>query len=301
MANFNSKEDNGFNLKINFSENLSFSYKYYTFIIHQYFLNVADVVLHNFIYDNEFWFIDSEKCTAKYNTYKKFTIRVDFDKKNNSPELVISYDGATKVSKKSILDCTHENIASELFSNVIFEKQLYKFKFRPEAAKRSPENVFPIVNYRLHRPLGIDFDKPDISNKCKRYKVNIDEFLSTYLNRAEFKKIIPHTGQWQIIPDSNVKRTKFGSNKLLFGNDAKDIIPHEGIKTGGPIELVKADHVKLFFIYHTDDKKNLEELKKFINGQRGFLSFARYLKFLPTFNEADNIEFKDKDNPMPDV
>jgi len=302
---FNQQEESAFTLNINISENPSFSYKYYTWLIHEHFKNNADVVLENFIYDNEFWFIENSLCTDKYNSYKKFTIRVDFEHTKNTPELVISFDGVSKVSVKSVEQCANEGISSELFSKVIYEKKLFKYKFLPEEAKYHYDEIFPIVNYRLHEPLEIDFDKPDLSNKCLKYKNNIDTFFTKYINTDDFKKVIPHSGTWQFIPENKIFRTSFGSNKLLFGKDkdvdVKEIIPHEGMKAGGPITRIMADHVKIFFIYHKADKNNLVELKKFINGQRGFLSFSRYLRFLPTFADSLNIEFVNKNNPLPEV
>jgi hypothetical protein len=298
---FNQQEDETFSLKINLSENPSFCFKYYTWLIHEHLKEKADFALHNFINDNEFWYIDDSLSNETFNTYRKFTIKVDFEHSKNNPELVISYDGVSKVLKQNIEQLSGQGISTNLYGNVVSNKYVNKYKRLTDKDKYHLEQVFPVLNVDLHLALKIPFETPDKSNKYKKYLSNLNNFFKNYINTPAFKAIIPHNGNWQTIPSTKIFRTTLGSNSLKFGENHTNIFPYDGMKTAGPVEIIDEKHVKIFFIYHSEDVHVLEELKKYISKEKGFISFTKFLRFPFSYDDSMNLVFADKDNPIPDV
>jgi len=298
---FSKQEEGAFNITINFAENPSFCFKYYTWLIHEHLRQKADFALQNFIDDNEFWFIDTTLCNNTFKAYRKFTLKVDFEHSNNTPVLVISYDGVSKVLHQSIEELSGKGITTNLYGNVVSNKYVNKYKRLPDKYKYHLEQVFPVLNVDLHLALKIPFEAPDKSNKYIKYLTNLNSFFSNHINTPEFKTVIPHNGQWHTIPANKIFRTSSGSNNLQFGQNYKDIFPYDGMKNGGPVEIIDEKHVKVFFIYHRDDTNALNELKKYINKEKGFISFTQFLRFPFSYDDSMNLIFNDKDNPLPQV
>ena len=58
----------------------------------------------NFVRDVQVWMPSKKGNTADYNLYYKFSFKILFATLTDLPELVVSYDGTSKVLTKSVND-----------------------------------------------------------------------------------------------------------------------------------------------------------------------------------------------------
>ncbi|HAO07496.1 MAG TPA: hypothetical protein DCQ50_10985, partial [Chryseobacterium sp.] len=105
-------------LNINLTENPRFANHYFRYLIRQYFTGVADIMHQNFTSETEVWFLDSEIKNDKFSVYNQFTLKVQHGRVTDKHELVVSYDGTTKVLKKPVSQIY--NFKTELFNWIAF-------------------------------------------------------------------------------------------------------------------------------------------------------------------------------------
>jgi hypothetical protein len=80
---------------------------YKQFLKHQlktYFLEKGYIVVKNFVRDVQVWIPSKNGNTADYNLYYKFSFKIQFATLTDLPELIVSYDGTSKVLTKSVQD-----------------------------------------------------------------------------------------------------------------------------------------------------------------------------------------------------
>jgi hypothetical protein len=146
--------------------------KYYNKQIYHYFKGLDYLVKPNFIDDIEVWF-PKKKSDIQYNYFEKFTLRVQFARITNKPELVISSDGISRVFKKSVLDLL-SSVSTDCFNWVIHEKNLYKYDELPDKPKMELDKVFPVWNFDLRDALQLSTEQPDKTNKYIKFKSKIE-------------------------------------------------------------------------------------------------------------------------------
>lgn len=87
--------------KINFAFSKSLLKRYYNGLIHNYFQSSGCLVKPNFVNDVEVWV--KEKCqNDDYTLFMRFTVKVQIARITNQPELLISFEGRSKLFKKSV-------------------------------------------------------------------------------------------------------------------------------------------------------------------------------------------------------
>ena len=97
-TNFIDTENCDYKAVVNFSKNKRLAVHYYSRLIYTYFVTVADAVKINFVKDVQIWFKDDSKSTSVYTSYKRFTIKVQFNKVTEFPKLLVSFDGNQQYS-----------------------------------------------------------------------------------------------------------------------------------------------------------------------------------------------------------
>ena len=283
--------------------------RYYNFRVHSYFQSNGYLLKPNFIDDTEIWMPSKRAQAPAYNYFDKYTLKIQFAHISALPELIVSFEGTSRVFKKSLAEL-YCDVPPEYFTWVLFNDKLYRHDELPDEARRHPETAYPIWNFDIRSALGQEADAPERSNKYLKYKNHITDFYINHLNKEGFKNIIPINCKGFIpVDEIKIGGVSMNSNKLLFGKinglnslNGKDISPISGMRDYGPLELSPYSNIHLFFIFHQSDTHKAKHIEKFFKGEvekfTGLLKYTRLNYFLvPKFS----FMFNDKENPLPEI
>lgn len=277
--------------------------RYYNNLIHNYFKTKGFLVKPNFISDTEVW-LPSKKYdkTGKFKEYDRYCLRVQFQTVTKHFELLLTFQGTSKVYKQSVEEM-QEEVSPASFNWVIFNNALYKFEELSDEGRRAYDQVFPVWNLSIRNDKNESIEVPEKANKYIKFKNAIDDFYKEYLNNEEFKSIIPITSKGFIpVEGKRLGSVSPNSNQLLFGNKNKHIVPIIGINQYGPYDTGTTPKVHFFYIVHKDDKQAAETIHKYLNGKApGFKGLSKFIHipYHPDKNLA--IYYKDKTNPWPEI
>lgn len=297
-TNFTTENNN--TITINLKENPKFAKLYFKWQIHNYFSKIADISKPNFINDNEYWFINKKESTDVFTLYTNYTIKVQYDKKFKQFELLLSYEGTSKVLKESMESLDYD---TTLYNWVVYDKQLYRDDEKPELARYNLQQVFPVLNYNLSVRAGISPEPKYVKNKYKQYYDQIQSFYKTYINTSTFKEILPiDSNGFFAIDKQKIKNTTTGSNLLIFGQDQTHIAPYYGLKEYGPYKLAENKHNVFIYICHENDKAFANEVKEWFKGKKpGFSGLKAFVKLPYSGDNANSIIFTDTENPIDEI
>lgn len=269
-------------INVDLTESTRFAAHYYRHLIRQYFIGVADVWRNNFTNEVEVWLLDKRRKDQEYNLYHQFTLKVQHCRVTTGPELVVSYDGTTKVYKKSLAEI--KNFPTELYNWINCDGELHRWKYFPEQYKLKRDKCFPVLSNTMKPHLGIAFDSPDFSNRYPKYLELLQGFYSKFLNTENFKKIIPISSKGFLkADDSIVSHISNTSNELLFGEGNIGTDPSTDFKKYGPCKpIASPKNVKFFFIYHKPDRELAPKYlyDYFLNGYPGRWRFPKMDDFI---------------------
>ncbi len=285
------------------NENPLFVKRYYDRQINYYFRSIAkQIVQVGFIKENTIWLPIPDATTEQYDVYEKYSLKVQICSVSTFPEILLSYEGTSKVLKKSVAELITD-ISPTLFKWIMVNNQLQKFKDLSDEENDDYENVRPVLNFELAQKLGFPPIIPSTENKYKNYRNKIYYFYKTFLNTAEFRKIIPlhRTGFLSVNP-SLVNTTNWDSNQMVFGDNKPDIVPHNGIKINGPYAKTPYKVIHLFFILHKTDAAIAKTVKTYLEtGLSWFKGLNKYVKVLFHTEPGFSIQFSDKENPVYEI
>ncbi|MBD80000.1 MAG: hypothetical protein CL840_13895 [Crocinitomicaceae bacterium] len=273
-TNFEDTEDCILKTKVDLYSSTKFAKHLYTRLVYQYFIDIADAIQFNYVGDIEVWLLDAKASTTKYNSYNKYTLKIEFSGLTKSPALLLSYDSTSKVATTSIDEI---NIPTEYFKTVVYNKEIQRFKYLTEDAKQHLDQVYPLLNIPLKNHLEIPHTVPRKGNRYKPYFNHITTFYNNYLNTDEFRDILPldENGFFDI-PEDEVLQTHYHSNNLRF-YDGVGIDPKAGMKNPGPYKSSPHDNVRFFFIYHKPDRADYV-VKLYNYFEKGYKTFFPPLK-----------------------
>jgi len=305
VKNENDKKINERNRKNTFKA--SILKRFYNSIIYKYFQKNNYIIKPNFIHDNEIWLSDINSQDENYNYYFKFTLKIQIALITKSPEILISFDGKSKVFKKSFIDLSSK-IPSEKFNWVLYKDILKKYdKLSPDEAA-DYENIFIVWNFNIGKILNHKIEAPDKSNKYIKYNNQITSFINQHLNNDNFKSIIPiNSNNFYTVDKKHIFKVNNDSNKLIFGNNYysgnkhKDISPINGIKNG-PFKPSPLKNVHFFFIMHKNDIDKANKIDNYFSGKEDYIKgFHKYTN-TPYYKEPDfDIIFENENNPIPEI
>jgi hypothetical protein len=268
-TDFGTPKENSFLLTINVTTHPHLALHYFKHLIYTYFRNgVAHIMQRDFIDDIEVWFQNTTEQREGYNLFDKFTLKINHSNVTNGFELVVSYDGTSRVSKKSLkempgfdtskLHLVSSNGIVRSWTNVDPQEKLHLDK------------IYPIIGNTLYQTYSITYELPDNKNRYPRYFKPINEFYNQYLNNKTFRDILPIDANGfiknYITTVSNLSET---SKLLKFGKD-KGTEPKTDLKLHGPCQPVPPpNNVTFFFIYQKDSQADYELLKGYFeNGYK---------------------------------
>ncbi len=268
-------------ITVNLTDCKYFAQHYYRHIIRNHFKGVADIMRKNFTNEIEVWFHNTKSTSTKFKVYNQFTLKVQHSRITDGPELVLSYDGTTKVYNKSIAEI--QNFQTENYNWINCNGELNRWKYLTDDQKLNHEKNYPVVSNKLKPHFDIAFDIPDFKNRYPKYFTNLKEFYDKDLNTEVFRAILPLAAEGFYKPNGlSVQRINGTSNELQFGNGV-GIEPKKDLRRLKPYKPVPPpNNVKFFFIYHKPDRELAvtEIYKIFKDGYNGKYPFPRMEEFI---------------------
>lgn len=238
---------------VNLEECIHFAAHYYRYLIRQYFKGITDAMRPNFTNEIEVWFKHLDQRNHATVTYNLFTIKVQHQRITNGPELVISYDGKTKVLNRNLAELGDVDTAQ--LNWIKADKELHKYKYLPVDYKQHLDKLHIVLTNKLKPAFDIAFDTPLTSNRYPVYWQLLQDFYSKYINTDVFRKIIPIASNgFYSVPENEIQATLPGSNDLLFGLDRVGTEPKTDMKKKGPYKPTAANNVRFIFVYQAKDR-----------------------------------------------
>lgn len=298
-CDFKSTDNCDYITAVNLNKSIYFAKHYYHFQIARYFKELAHVVHPNFINAATLWFEAPGESTPEYTLYYKFTLAVRLAMISDKPELIVSFDGTSKVLKKSLLQLINEDIDSDLVTWMVSNGELIRNDGNlPEDFNNHLDQYYPVLNFELADALGFPFLVKANKDKYASYFKNIDGFLNKYLNTEGFKKVIPHSGTWHEL--KSVSLTSEGTNLLKFG-EGTHTDPYEGLKAFKPCKPVPPGRYRFFFICHEKDTKIANIFHEYSKRKQGYIDFSKFLSLPLIYDEKLHITFSDLNNPLNEI
>lgn len=290
-------------LEIDLTLNTRFANHYYRYLVRKYFEGVADIMHQNFTSETEVWFHAPEKSTEIFKVYNQFTIKIQHGRLTNGPELVLSYDGTSKVLTRPVSKIY--NFKTELYNWIVCGNRIYKWKYRPQEVINQPANCYPVVSNVLKPHFDIAFETPIFQNRYPKYRQLLDDFYNQYLNVPGFKQLLQISEEGFYHPTAEQFRIiNPASNDLLYAQlpgqsyHQKGKEPKKDFKSKGPYQLPrKPSNFKFFFIYQISDKAGaVTELYKYLNSgykddRFPFPKMQDYIKIPFELDISKNVEF----------
>lgn len=300
-CDFSTTDNCDYIISVDLTYSIYFAKHYYHFRIAEYFKQVAHVVHPNFINAATIWFKAPGESTPGYTLYYKFTLSVRLAIMTDKPELIVAFDGTSKVLTKNVLQLVSEDISTDNLNWLVRNGELINYEDFTDEDNNNLDEFFPVLNPDLEDALKYPPEPPKKNDdKYANYFKNIDILLSKYLDTEEFKQVIPHSGSWHEL--KSVSLTSEGTNLLKFGRGTHTD-PYEGLKKYKPCVPAPQGHYRFFFICHESDMETARTFHKYskkVEGY-GFINFAEFLSLPVTYDEDLHIIFKNIDNPIPEI
>lgn len=284
--------EDGIELEIDLTVHLQFAEHYYRFLISNYFRDIAPIMRRNFTKEVELWMLDKSLKNDEYNQYYKFTLAVQHSV-TNTPELIVSYDGNSRVLKKSMGQLP--NLNTLLYHWMNYRGFLYHWdEDFPGEALQNRDEVFPVISNPLGAELDIIFPKSDKKNRYPFFYRLITGFYNKYLKNDAFRSIIPLSQNGFLIRNAgHFYRIDTQANLLEFGQNKTGTDPYRDLRDHGPYKTIeKPYNVRLLFVYQKSDENIVKTLKlHFDNGFKGAKSLSEFVKFPYSYKDEWNIAF----------
>jgi hypothetical protein len=272
-----------FSITVKAEDSPMFLKHYYNHLIFSYFKSKAKVVTKNFVGDTEAWFLSKDLSTRQYWAFKRYTIKVQYERVTNHPEISVSYDGVSSIVTKSV-DKLHDFPPEEI-RKVVFKGSIYNYQKPPQWLKQNITEIYPKLNRALKNHLGIDIKKTKVDNRFIPYFNEINWLLDNHLSTTNFKSIIPLVqDDYVTFPSSEVLKTTAQSNEILFGNNQTGTVPKMDFGKKGPFATTPLSNVRVLFIYHQGDKEK-EVTKLFQTMVKGVKKPNKSYYMMPPINE----------------
>jgi hypothetical protein len=169
----------------------------------------------NFTNEIEVWFHNTKSSSTKFKVYNQFTLKVQHKRVTEGPELVVSFDGTTKVFKQSITD--NPDFDTSKYNPNNCNGTIYRYDKKPDAVKQQMETLFPVLSNPLKKEFNTEPDETVIENRYIPYLKQLEWFYKNYINTAAFNKLI-HISEdgFYKVPNNKVYHTSEDSNKSQF-------------------------------------------------------------------------------------
>jgi len=298
-------ETEGFQpLQIDFkTENPDLIKRYYNRQINFYFRSIQkQIVKVGFVKENQVWIKSRKGETNDWWIYERFSLKVQLNTVSKYPEILLSYDGQSKVSKQSAAELIQQ-VSPTCFNWVINDNQIKRWDWIQKEEDPDYDNCFPVLNKELEGALGIPAEAPPRDNRYPKYLTQIQAFYKKFIDTPKFREIIPlHKGGFLDVPETRIDTTSPESNQLLFGGNNASEVPKFALRDHKPFKPSPYSNIHLFFILHEDDKDMALKIEEYFRkGFKWFKGMYDYARLLFHTEKGFSIVFKDKENPIPEI
>ncbi len=292
----------GIPVKTDLSKHPSIARAWYMHALNGAMRHHADVMVPNFLHDTECWFEVKDPAKEKYRIFKRFSLRVQFHPSERTPELLISFDGFTYVSRTSLrglfgMQGYHRNI----LRRVIFRGGCYRTDQLPEQARYHPEEVFPLLNRELKSLLNISIPAVPNREKHHQFQKEVRWFYYEFATKEGFRDAIPHQNRFREVDAKDMFVLPSGDDLLEFGEGKTGRDIYQGFRDYGPVQLPPYSDAGYFYIYarhQSHVKDTLDAALHSANGENKITSFSR----VPLIHEQTlDIVFDADEEPLQSI
>lgn len=296
-------------LEIDFqNDNQDLIKRYYIRQIAYYFKKINPQIHHfNFINGLDVWLLTDQESSKQFDIYDKFSLAINIAEITKNPELLISYEGQSKVYKESV-ETLKNKIEPRLFTKVLYENKLFTYEKVQQFPDRDLNKIFPVLNNEIRQQYNIFTRTNPLENKYNKYEKAVSYFYETFLNNDDFKKYIPLFDEGFLkVPEYKIARTSYGCNQLSFGKidinqRGKHTVTHQGLAEFGPFSSATQKNIQIFIIFHESEFEKAKFLTQYFqkeislkNEVYGKMQISMHIK------EKFSIKFKDRKNPLPEI
>jgi len=280
--------------------------------IKKHFLDEGLTVVKNFVGDTQVWIPTSKEVSKHYSLYYKFSLKIQFARITKHPELIISYDGTSKVLKKSIADIEDTTI----IKRCMYKQSTFNYQMQLDTEEKQVfynninfSEAYPIFNLELGKSLNISLSKPARLNKYNNFVTLITTFSSKFICTEKFKRIIPiYKNEFIDVPknrinhiNSEVGLLEFGNNK--YGNKGIGLVPKRMMGKYSPYRRPDNQNIKFFFIYHESHQEDIRTLFGYF--KNGFNDYYKgledYINIKVNSAPEHFIKYNNLHNPIPEI
>ena len=316
--------------------------RYYNRRLEKYFLQYDEVITTSsgITRDLQVWLRTNDAPTKvtynehSYNLYSmdRFTIKVRFDNYNHTPYLLVANDRPALIMGVTLKRLFEDNPDDPFAGNSGFTPSMInKVMTKEEKTNKEgkiyvvrkidklaflqenglfcpPESTFPIVGGELKKVFGLEVPNyNDHTSKYIKYLSKITYFKNKYLSPERIGHIFENIAtEFTSINSLQVGLTNSSKRMLRFKNGVTNVRQFKGIESG-PAKSCPHKDVRIFAIFHSDDKEMARDLLKWMkkgNYHTGYddynRSLAHYIgttvSFAPVF-----VEFTNRTNPVPEI
>ncbi len=277
---------------------------YLNWRIKKHFKKLNKVVKTNFVNDIQVWIKDATFRNPTFAKYDKFTLKLQFEEVSDFGELVIAYDGTTKILKTPVSELVKGDVSTTILTGIIHNRNYFKYQKLPDDITDFSK-TYAVLNNDIRNALGYEIDKKEKGNKYKGYKAKIDEFIKRYIVQDDFKKIIPINCKYYLpVELKRIGEVSEECNDLVFNGGAVGTKPKYDFRQLKPFKPCTQIHknIHLFFILHRQHVKEAELLQEYLqNGFKWYRGLQEYAGVLYHTKKGFSIVFDDLDDPLSQI
>ncbi|HEY5591067.1 MAG TPA: hypothetical protein VIK55_08615 [Paludibacter sp.] len=277
---------------------ISFLKKYYTLQLTNYFKSLGLPCRNNFVSDTEVW-VKTHSPYPNCTGYKAFTLRVQFNYEEKSPELMVIVGEVHSVHSKPLNDPLFSEINADNFGWVVYGTEILKHKFMTDNARRHLDQLFPCIQPKLRAQLRFTIHSPDKGNRYLKWMAELEQYKKDFLESQSLAEILTLASDWKV---TTLRYFNTDAIKTLQFGEGSHTHPKFGMPQFGPKELI-TDDVVFFFIGHESDKPLARTIDEYFRGNHAseFIGISAYLKMQYCTEPHLSIWFTNKENPLPEI
>jgi len=275
--------------------------KYVLFKLKYYFRDSGLITRQNFTKDLEVW-LPGKSLYSQCNAYHGITLRIQFEKITDKPEMLVVYNGLHHVMKQAMNCEVFDEMPSEHYSWLLSGNTLFRPDSIPDKFKRNQDKIFPCLNKKLHKYLKLPDLPPDKQNRYLLIDREINAFVDKYLKSPLLNEFIHIDLNWVQKAGISFFKDDESLSMLKFGSNGLDNQSYDGIKKFGPYQFSPRLKVVFFFIVHHDDTPLSYVVNDYLRGNMSsFIGINKLTGINYSTQSKFSIVFNDKENPLPEV
>ncbi len=301
---FTFQTDDSKELKVFFAEESKPLYKlYYTDSIGYYFRKILGfTVRKSFVRDNQVWLPLEVSEKSSYLEFEKYTLKVQFMEVSDHAELLLSYDGVSKVLNRSVSSII-QGVDPKWLNWIWHQGKLYQYEKLVQQGFQHFDEALPVLNLSLQKHMELEMPIPKAKNGFQLHYAKITNFIQEHLNTTEFKKRIPihHTALLNPI-GTRIGKISDEASLLLFGQNSTSKVPLKGLTSYGPYTPPLWANMQVFYILHKEDAGQAKEFHELLlGGFKEYKGLSHFVKLNLHVQANFSIQFTNKENPLPEI